>query len=115
MAGPQRDRWTIFRLWHREEAFWRDFYLRTVSGLTVVLVVYLVGALTGVFTTQPLPLIFTFFGITMILLMWVNLYGEHRSGRRVRPWMLGLAIAWTLFWLVFIAWFVWSVLTRPGI
>jgi hypothetical protein len=46
--------WSTFVGWHREPTLWRDIYTRTVSGLVTVFVVYVVAAISGVVSRQPL-------------------------------------------------------------
>jgi hypothetical protein len=40
-------KWGTFRDWHRDPEFWRDLYLRTVSGLAIAGVLVGVAGITG--------------------------------------------------------------------
>lgn len=47
------NRFETFKSWHHQESLWREIYARTISGLTVALVIFLVAVSAGVIRTGP--------------------------------------------------------------
>lgn len=74
-------RWQTFTGWHRTEALWRELYARTVSGLTVALVVYIVGVFGGVFSAQPLRVVFAL-ATVFFLVPAIKVFPQWRAARR---------------------------------
>jgi len=52
--GPPRDAFATFASWHRSEEFWRAIWSNALSALLAALVIYVIGAVSGVFSRQPL-------------------------------------------------------------
>lgn len=49
-AADEREpsKWETFKGWHKDQAFWREVYARTIAGIFTVAAVFGIGVMSGV-------------------------------------------------------------------
>jgi hypothetical protein len=78
---PQPTGWSTFIGWHRDESMWKSIYVNTASTLLAALVVYLIGAVSGVFTRQPVPVLCVVFTVVEMGVLVVKLRRSSEPGQ----------------------------------
>jgi hypothetical protein len=80
-----RDHWDEFKSWHSGPALYREIYARTAATLLAAAVIYLIAAISGLVSVQPLAVV----GVPLLVVglgcLVFSVVGTAKRWKLVRP------------------------------